>query len=38
MNLLRATAAALPAVLLAVQLAGCAGPEPVTGGAQQFRP
>jgi hypothetical protein len=31
MNLLRATAAALPAVLLAVQLAGCAGPEPVTG-------
>jgi hypothetical protein len=31
MNLLRATAAALPAVLLAVLLAGCAGPDPVTG-------
>ena len=31
MNLLRATAAALPAVLLAVLLAGCAGPDPATG-------
>jgi len=31
MNLLHATGATLPAVLLVVLLAGCAGPGPVTG-------